>query len=33
VNIDWPLVDGKPPQLSGKDDEGQALEWAMCPKF
>ncbi|AYF34585.1 dTDP-4-dehydrorhamnose 3,5-epimerase [Vreelandella alkaliphila] len=33
VNIDWPLVDGKPPQLSSKDDEGQAQGWQHCPKF
>jgi len=33
VNIEWPLVDGKPPQLSAKDDEGQAQSWQDCPKF
>ena len=33
VGIEWPLVDGEPPQLSGKDDEGKALMWAQAPKF
>ena len=31
VAIDWPLVDGQPPQLSAKDDTGQG--WAQVPKF
>ena len=31
VAIDWPLVDGQPPELSAKDDAG--LDWAQAPKF
>lgn len=31
VGIEWPLVDGKPPTLSAKDD--QALAWADAPVF
>ena len=31
VAIDWPLVDGQPPELSAKDDTG--LDWAQAPKF
>ena len=31
VAIDWPLVDGQPPELSAKDDAG--LGWAQAPKF
>lgn len=33
LNIEWPLVGGKAPKLSGKDDKGQALSWQSCPKF
>ncbi|WP_336269511.1 dTDP-4-dehydrorhamnose 3,5-epimerase [Vreelandella arctica] len=33
IGIDWPLVDGKPPTLSAKDDQGQALAWADAPVF
>ena len=29
--IDWPLVDGQPPELSAKDSTG--LDWAQAPKF
>ena len=31
VAIDWPLVNGQPPELSAKDDAG--LGWAQAPKF
>ena len=31
VGIEWPLVDGKPPSLSGKDETG--LPFASAPKF
>jgi dTDP-4-dehydrorhamnose 3,5-epimerase len=31
VAIDWPLLDGKPPELSAKDSIG--LDWAQAPKF
>jgi dTDP-4-dehydrorhamnose 3,5-epimerase len=31
VGIEWPLVDGKPPQLSAKDAEG--LGFVAAPKF
>ncbi|MEK9541894.1 MAG: dTDP-4-dehydrorhamnose 3,5-epimerase [Luminiphilus sp.] len=31
VAIDWPIVDGQPPELSAKDDAG--LGWAQAPKF
>lgn len=31
VGIEWPMVAGETPQLSGKDEEG--LSWADCPKF
>jgi dTDP-4-dehydrorhamnose 3,5-epimerase len=31
VGIEWPLVDGKPPQLSAKDAE--SLGFAAAPKF
>ena len=33
LNIDWHLVNLEQPQLSAKDDKGQALEWAQVPKF
>ena len=33
LNIDWPLVNQEKPKLSAKDDEGQALVWALAPKF
>lgn len=33
LKIDWPLVNGQPPLLSTKDEEGQAMEWERCPKF
>jgi len=32
LNIGWPLAI-EPPQLSRKDDEGQAFEWSQAPKF
>ena len=31
VAIDWPLVNGQPPELSAKDSIG--LDWAQAPKF
>jgi dTDP-4-dehydrorhamnose 3,5-epimerase len=31
--IEWPLVNNEKPQLSAKDEQGQALEWAQAPKF
>ena len=31
VAIDWPLVNGQPPELSAKDDAG--LGWAQARKF
>ena len=31
IAIDWPLVDGQPPELSAKDSTG--LDWAQAPKF
>ena len=33
LKIDWPLVNGQPPQLSTKDEQGQALGWEQAPKF
>lgn len=33
LNIDWPLVNGEAPQLSGKDKQGQAQVWSNCLKF
>lgn len=33
VGIDWPLIGGKLPTLSAKDDKGQALAWADAPMF
>ncbi|MCK0770238.1 dTDP-4-dehydrorhamnose 3,5-epimerase, partial [Chromohalobacter canadensis] len=33
LKIDWPLVHGHKPQLSTKDEAGQAMEWEKCPKF
>jgi dTDP-4-dehydrorhamnose 3,5-epimerase len=33
LNIDWPLVNNEKPQLSAKDEQGQALQWAQAPKF
>lgn len=33
LNIDWPLVNNASPQLSTKDQQGQALEWVQAPKF
>lgn len=33
VGIVWPLVDAKPPTLSAKDDQEQALAWADAPMF
>lgn len=30
LNIDWPLVNGTPPQLSAKDEVGSSLELADC---
>lgn len=31
--IDWPLINQESLQLSAKDQQGQALEWAQAPKF
>lgn len=31
VGVDWPLPDGEPPTLSGKDQQGQA--WEAIPLF
>lgn len=33
LSIDWPLVNNEKPQLSAKDEQGQALVWAQAPKF
>ncbi|MCC4288861.1 dTDP-4-dehydrorhamnose 3,5-epimerase [Vreelandella aquamarina] len=33
LNIDWPLANNASPQLSTKDQQGQALEWVQAPKF
>ncbi|MGO2264653.1 dTDP-4-dehydrorhamnose 3,5-epimerase [Halomonas sp.] len=33
LNIEWPLVNGKLPQLSVKDDKECAFSWQHCPKF
>ena len=33
LNITWPLVNGEAPQLSGKDEQGQAQVWKNCLKF
>lgn len=33
ISINWPLVNQDKPQLSTKDDEGQALMWDQAPKF
>jgi dTDP-4-dehydrorhamnose 3,5-epimerase len=31
VSIEWPLVDGEPPKLSAKDQQGRS--WDDTPKF
>lgn len=33
LNIKWPLVNDHAPNLSTKDQAGQALGWPGCPKF
>lgn len=33
LKIGWPLVSNEKPQLSAKDEQEQAMEWAQTPKF